>query len=110
MASLVAFFELLDRYRWDRRDRVLLLSDASFDRDIVTFLVRRSTMDQRGVGQVVTLHKDLCSVKALMEWYGRMRQRTGPLFQHENGLPHTIPVLGSDSCGVEGSRSGCESL
>lgn len=50
-------------------------------------------MDQRGVWQAVMLRrssdKDLCPVKAMAEWYGRMGKRTCPAFQHENIFPLT---------------------
>lgn len=48
---------------------------------------------QRGVGQMVFLHRStdtqLCMVQALTRWKQLLEDRRGPLFQHENGLPLT---------------------
>ncbi|XP_053145691.1 uncharacterized protein LOC128342435 [Hemicordylus capensis] len=96
-ATLVLFFgafragELLPRSQHSPVFKVVQFGDVSLGRDVAQLRLRFSKTDQRGRGQLVSLHMAddalLCPVRALGSYMALRGSSPGCLFVHEGGLP-----------------------
>ncbi|XP_053117095.1 vomeronasal type-2 receptor 26-like [Hemicordylus capensis] len=96
-ATLVLFFgafragELLPRGRNSPACKVMQLGDVVIGQDVVQLRLRFSKTDQRGRGQLVSLHRAtnilLCPVRALSHYTALRGSAPGCLFIHQDGCP-----------------------